>query len=227
MTEQSGENSRLPAAAGSVSNSTSSAPPHPLDGSWHLNIEGKNYGPYSGHEIREFAREGRITGSAQVVPVGGTTWKAAKDDPVLRGFFETTKVAAPPREDKFRQPGQRRRGRDYCPGDEQSWATTGLRRCRCPSRRRGGQQIGRRRSYPFSPHLWSWAILQWADRQGHPDVRFDDCPLVCAAGVDHMDLVGRRCLQDRKGNEPPLSYASCRGRTDLAERLMWRSISEI
>ncbi|TIP39002.1 MAG: DUF4339 domain-containing protein [Mesorhizobium sp.] len=96
MTEQSGENSRLPAAAGSVSNSTSSAPPHPLDGSWHLNIEGKNYGPYSGHEIREFAREGRITGSAQVVPVGGTTWKAAKDDPVLRGFFETTKVAAPP-----------------------------------------------------------------------------------------------------------------------------------
>ncbi|WP_217570662.1 GYF domain-containing protein [Mesorhizobium sp. GbtcB19] len=96
MTEQSGENSRLPAAAGNIPNSTSSAPPHPLDGSWHLNIEGKNYGPYSGHEIREFAREGRVTGSAQVVPVGGTTWKAAKDDPVLRGFFETTKVAAPP-----------------------------------------------------------------------------------------------------------------------------------
>ncbi|MDX8524767.1 GYF domain-containing protein [Mesorhizobium sp. MSK_1335] len=96
MTEQSGEKSTLPEASGNISNPASNAPPHPLDGSWHLNIEGKNYGPYTGHELLGFAKEGRITGNTQIVPVGGTTWSAAKDDPILRGFFEVAKVAAPP-----------------------------------------------------------------------------------------------------------------------------------
>lgn len=96
MTEQLGPKSTLPSAAGESSNSVSNVPPHPLDGSWHLNIEAQNYGPYTGHELRSFAKEGRITENTQVVPVGGTAWKAAKDDHVLGQLFEPARVAPLP-----------------------------------------------------------------------------------------------------------------------------------
>lgn len=96
MTEQTGDKPALPVATGARSNTISDAPPHPLDGSWHLNIGGQNYGPYTGHELRDFAKEGRITLASQVIPVGGTVWKSAKDDPVLGRFFEPARTAPLP-----------------------------------------------------------------------------------------------------------------------------------
>lgn len=79
----------------SATSAASAAPPHPLDSSWHVSIEGKNYGPYTGHELRGFVAEGRVTETTQVVPVGGAAWKAAKDDTVLWSLFDA-RTAAPP-----------------------------------------------------------------------------------------------------------------------------------
>lgn len=96
MTDQLGPKSTLPSATGDSSISLSNVPPHPLDGSWHVNIEGKNYGPYTGYELRNFAKEERVTGDTQVVPVGGTSWRAAKDDTVLGHLFGATRAPIPP-----------------------------------------------------------------------------------------------------------------------------------
>jgi TM2 domain-containing membrane protein YozV len=94
MTELLGPNSVLPPAPDKGTSSASAPPPHPLEGSWLVSIEGKNYGPYTGYELRDYAKDGRITEDTQVARLGGTSWKAAKDDPALRQFFERTSIIA-------------------------------------------------------------------------------------------------------------------------------------
>lgn len=75
-----------------------SAPPHPLDSQWHLHVDGQTYGPYSGHQMGEFAKEGRINGATQVLLVGSEKWLHAAEEPRLAPIFKATHAtpAAPP-----------------------------------------------------------------------------------------------------------------------------------
>lgn len=62
-------------------------PPHPLDGEWYIRLEGETYGPYSGHRLGEFLKEGRIDGATQVLPVGSEDWVHASEDRRLASLF--------------------------------------------------------------------------------------------------------------------------------------------
>ena len=88
MTEiSSAEGSSAPMQVGGENRDSSAPPPHPLDAEWHLNMDGKNYGPYTGHKLKDFLQEGRLTADSQVVRVGTTNWHRMGDDPVLRTLF--------------------------------------------------------------------------------------------------------------------------------------------
>ena len=65
-------------------------PPHPLDKQWFASIEGKSYGPYTGHEIRRMIAARQITESDHLCPSGGTAWTTANTDPVLGVLFRRT-----------------------------------------------------------------------------------------------------------------------------------------
>jgi hypothetical protein len=62
-------------------------PPHPLDGQWHISIDGKTYGPYTGHELLEMVNNQQLYRSDFVFADGASEWAAAEDDPVLRTLF--------------------------------------------------------------------------------------------------------------------------------------------
>lgn len=55
-------------------------PPHPLDNEWYAYVDGQTYGPYSGHQLADFVKEGRIDGATQVMPIGSETWTRAAED---------------------------------------------------------------------------------------------------------------------------------------------------
>lgn len=68
-----------------------------LDSTWRINVSGQVYGPYSGHQIKAFAGEGRIAPHS-IVRSGGGPWITAIDDPVLAQLFvqkEPHKTAPP------------------------------------------------------------------------------------------------------------------------------------
>jgi TM2 domain-containing membrane protein YozV len=72
-------------------------PPHPLDSDWYVHIEGQTYGPYSGHQLADFAREGRIDGATQVMLVGSQKWTRAAEEPRLAAIFRAaSRSPAPP-----------------------------------------------------------------------------------------------------------------------------------
>jgi TM2 domain-containing membrane protein YozV len=71
-------------------------PPHPLDKRWYVHIDGKNYGPYTGHDIRRMVENGQINESDFVCPEGGNAWAAAKSDPLLGSLFRARRDAQPP-----------------------------------------------------------------------------------------------------------------------------------
>jgi TM2 domain-containing membrane protein YozV len=75
---------------------SSGPPPHPLDGEWHVHINGQTYGPYSGRQIDEFVKEGRVDGATQVLPVGSQNWTAAAQDRYLSSLFRPAKQQTPP-----------------------------------------------------------------------------------------------------------------------------------
>jgi hypothetical protein len=68
-----------------------------LNGSWRINVSGQVYGPYSGHQIKAFASEGRLAPHSIVQSDGGP-WITAIDDPVLAQLFvrKEPQKAAPP-----------------------------------------------------------------------------------------------------------------------------------
>ncbi|WP_050420789.1 DUF4339 domain-containing protein [Bradyrhizobium tropiciagri] len=88
---------RAPSAFDAPSNPTE-IPPHPLDGEWFIHLEGKTYGPYAGHRLAEFCKEGRIDGATQVLAVGTQDWKHASEDPRLSSIFRQARMQpqAPP-----------------------------------------------------------------------------------------------------------------------------------
>lgn len=78
-------------------NATSSdLPPHPLDSEWHIHINGQTYGPYTGHRIDEFIKEGRVDAATQVLPAGSENWAPASQDRYLSSLFRPSKQAPPP-----------------------------------------------------------------------------------------------------------------------------------
>jgi TM2 domain-containing membrane protein YozV len=64
-------------------------PPHPLDKRWFAHVNGENYGPYTGHEIKRMAEKRQITESDLLCPEGGSAWTQAKTDPLLGALFRT------------------------------------------------------------------------------------------------------------------------------------------
>jgi TM2 domain-containing membrane protein YozV len=70
-----------------VRTSPAQLPPHPLDGEWHLYLEGQIYGPFTGQKLREFAKEGRLLPTTDVARLGSEVWTPASEDAVLGAFF--------------------------------------------------------------------------------------------------------------------------------------------
>lgn len=75
--------------------SDAALPPHPLDKRWYAHVDGKNYGPYSGHDIRRMVEKGQITETDFLCPEGGNAWAQAKNEPLLGSLFRA-KAALPP-----------------------------------------------------------------------------------------------------------------------------------
>jgi TM2 domain-containing membrane protein YozV len=69
-------------------------PPHPLDKRWFAHIDGKSYGPYTGHEIRDMASHGQIKDSDFLCAEGGKEWVQARNDPLLGPSFRAQAQAA-------------------------------------------------------------------------------------------------------------------------------------
>ena len=67
--------------------SKTALPPHPFDSECYAYVDGRTYGPYSGHQIREMVEQGQIVGSDFVCRAGGSGWVQAKNDPILSTFF--------------------------------------------------------------------------------------------------------------------------------------------
>jgi GYF domain 2 len=65
-----------------------------LNGMWRVNVSGQVYGPYTGHQLRSFAAEGRIAPHSivQAGDEGQGPWITAIDDPVLSQLFVKSMV---------------------------------------------------------------------------------------------------------------------------------------
>lgn len=76
-----------------------------LNGTWRINVSGRVYGPYTGHEIKSFAEEGRIAPHSIVQADERGPWITAIDDPVLAQLFAKPCGQAPlPQADKGSDP---------------------------------------------------------------------------------------------------------------------------
>lgn len=65
--------------------------PHPLDAEWHVSVDNEVYGPFTGHELKSMAADGRLEYDGLVQKIGGpTTWIEAADDRALAKFFTPT-----------------------------------------------------------------------------------------------------------------------------------------
>ncbi len=73
-------------------------PPHPFDKHWYAHVDGKTYGPYTGHEISRMVGQGQILESDFVFSDDQSAWVRAKDDPILSTLFQrpvTAGLSAP------------------------------------------------------------------------------------------------------------------------------------
>jgi hypothetical protein len=66
-----------------------------LNSTWRVNVSGQVYGPYTGHQLRAFAAEGRIAAHS-IVQSGDGPWITAIDDPVLGQLFVQKAEKQPP-----------------------------------------------------------------------------------------------------------------------------------
>jgi TM2 domain-containing membrane protein YozV len=71
-------------------------PPHPLDKRWFAHIDGTNYGPFTGHEIKQMVGTGQIAEADFLCPEGGTAWTQGKNEPLLGALFRAKAQSAPP-----------------------------------------------------------------------------------------------------------------------------------
>jgi TM2 domain-containing membrane protein YozV len=95
------EEQNLPRRSGSAGEqvpmrtaSNTSLPPHPLDKRWFAHVDGQNYGPYTGHEIKRMVEKDQIVESDFLCAEGATAWTQAKNEPLLGALFRTRAQAA-------------------------------------------------------------------------------------------------------------------------------------
>lgn len=62
-------------------------PPHPLDVTYFTHFEGETYGPFTGHDIKRFAEEGRVTATTQILRLGAGSWRLAGEEALLASIF--------------------------------------------------------------------------------------------------------------------------------------------
>jgi TM2 domain-containing membrane protein YozV len=72
------------------------APPHPLDAEWFLHVDGQVYGPYTGHQLAGFAKEGRVDGASQVMLAGSDKWVRAGEEVRLAQILRPPRTAPTP-----------------------------------------------------------------------------------------------------------------------------------
>ena len=72
--------------------STPGAPPGESATQWYMHVASETYGPYAMAQLREFARDGRLTVETLVWTDGADAWRAAGEQASLRALF----AAAPP-----------------------------------------------------------------------------------------------------------------------------------
>jgi GYF domain 2 len=65
-----------------------------LNGVWRINVSGQVYGPYTGHQIKAFATEGRIAPHSIVQTGEQGPWITAIDDPILGQLFVKKQLPA-------------------------------------------------------------------------------------------------------------------------------------
>ncbi len=60
-------------------------PPHPYDKRWYLHLNGKTYGPYTGHQIRQMVEQDQVVASDLVYAEGdsGSAWQQIANVPIL------------------------------------------------------------------------------------------------------------------------------------------------
>ena len=78
-----------------------------LNSKWRINVSGQVYGPYTGHQLKAFASEGRIAPHSIVQTGEQGPWITAIDDPVLGQLFVQ---AQPPAAQPIGQPQARADG---------------------------------------------------------------------------------------------------------------------
>ncbi|GAA5080674.1 DUF4339 domain-containing protein [[Roseibacterium] beibuensis] len=71
------------------------APPHPLDGQWFMRVDGRDYGPYTGHQLKAFAEDGRLEPDTEIRREASAEWVAAEMDVAIRKFFQPAPVPQP------------------------------------------------------------------------------------------------------------------------------------
>jgi hypothetical protein len=78
--------------------SSSAAPPHPFDKRWHVHVDGKTYGPHTGHQIRQMVEQRKIVGSDFVYAKGesGSAWQQIASNPVLGALFKGSQAFRSP-----------------------------------------------------------------------------------------------------------------------------------
>ena len=67
-----------------------------LNGVWRINVSGQVYGPYTGHQLKAFALEGRIAPHSIVQAGEQGPWITAIDDPVLGQLFIQKQLPSAP-----------------------------------------------------------------------------------------------------------------------------------
>lgn len=71
-------------------------PPHPLNKRWYAHVDGQNYGPYSGHDIKRMVEKNQIHETDFLCPDGGSAWTQAKNEPLLGALFRARTQSGPP-----------------------------------------------------------------------------------------------------------------------------------
>lgn len=69
-------------------------PPHPLDKQWRIVVDRETYGPYTGHQLKAYIEEGRVTRDTTVASPGTHVWYKASDDRILGPLFDRKEAKA-------------------------------------------------------------------------------------------------------------------------------------
>jgi len=76
----------------------SSSLPHPLDAEWNVRVDDNIYGPFSGHDMKAMAEEGRLEHDSMVQRAHGPDrWFRASEDRTLARFFTPAPMPPLPR----------------------------------------------------------------------------------------------------------------------------------